>query len=62
MPQTNEETILKKILYSYFYTLGVSGQGGIDGLDIIIGIVLFPLRFPIHLIWYYLEGHEIEWF
>ena len=52
---------MKKIIYSYFYKFGIRGQGGIDSMDIMVGLLLLPVAFPIHLIWYFLEGHKYKW-
>jgi len=49
---------MKKIIYLYFYQFGIRGQGEIDSLDIIIGLILSPIAFPLHLIKTYLKGKQ----
>lgn len=47
---------MKKFIYAYFYTMGIQGQGDIQGFDILAGLIVLPIRLPFFALEYWLKN------
>ena len=47
---------MKKIIFEYFYSFNTQDNNRVGGEDIVAGLMLFPVAFPLFLIKYWINS------